>query len=45
LGLFQDSLPLTENRIRDKIEKFELLHKNLKTENELKFRQLQKLVI
>ena len=40
LGLYQDSLPLTENRIRDKIEKLELLHKNLKSDNEQKFKQL-----
>mmetsp|Transcript_12940 Transcript_12940/g.17429 ORF Transcript_12940/g.17429 Transcript_12940/m.17429 type:complete len:97 (+) Transcript_12940:511-801(+) len=44
LGLFADSLPVAENRIRDKIEKLELLNRNLHVENAQKFHLLQRYV-
>lgn len=32
LGLFQDSLPLQENRIRDKLDRLEQLYVNMRKE-------------
>lgn len=44
LGLFQDSLPLTENRIREKIEKLEHMFQNMSIDVSRNYKELQKRV-
>ena len=45
LGLFKDSLPVQENKVREKLEKLETLNQNLTYELDKGSQELRKLVV